>query len=91
MLNEESSIYFVPALRHSNPITERHSGSLHVFINFDIAPKCTEVLFIKCAFNVFQQCSLTITLTPREEMNVIQFVVSSGQDSRRHMCWFELV
>ena len=91
MLNEESSIYFVPALRHSNPITERHSGSLHVFINFDVAPKCTEVLFIKSAFKVFQKHSLTITLTPREEMNIIQFVVSSGQDSRCHMCCFELV
>ena len=91
MLNEESSIYFVPALRHSNPITECHSGSLHVFINFDIAPKCTEVLFIKSAFNVFQQHSLTITLTPREEMNVIQFVVSSVQDSRCYKCCFEVV
>ena len=91
MLNEERSIYFVPALRHSNPITECHSGSLHVFINFDIAPKCTEVLIIKSAFEVFQQCSLTITLTPREEMNVIQFVVSSVQDSRCYKCCFEVV
>ena len=91
MLNEESSIYFVPALRHSNPITERHKHSLHVFINFDIAPKCTEVLIIKSAFEVFQQRSLTVTLTPREEMNVIQFVASTRLDSRRHMCWFELV
>ena len=91
MLNEERLIYLVPALRHSNPITECHSGSLHVFINFDVAPKCTEVLFIKSAFKVFQKHSLTITLTPREEVNVIQFAVSSGQDSRCHMCCFELV
>ena len=91
MLNKESSIYFVPALRHSNPITECHSGSLHVFINFDVVPKCTEVLLIKFAFEVFPKHDLMITLTPRKEMNVIQFVVSSGQDSRRHMCWFELV
>ena len=91
MLNEESSIYFVPALRHSNPITERHKRSLHVFINFDIAPKCTEVLIIKSAFEVFQQRSLTITLTPREEMNVIQFVASTRLDSRSHVCCFELV
>ena len=92
MLNEESSIYFVPALRHSNPITECHKRSLHIFVNFDIAPKCTEVLIIKSAFKVFPKHDLMITLTPREEMNVIQFVVlSSGQDSRRHVCWFELV
>ena len=90
MLNEERSIYFVPALRHSNPITECHSGSLYVFINFDIAPKCTEVLIIKSAFNVFPKHSLTITLTPREEMNVIQFV-SSVQDSRCYKCCFEVV
>ena len=91
MLNEESSIYFVPALRRSKPITERHKRSLHVFINFDIAPKCTEVLLIKSAFEVFQQHSLTITLTPREEMNVIQFVASTRLDSRSHVCCFELV
>ena len=91
MLNEESSIYFVPALRRSKPITERHKRSLHVFINFDIAPKCTEVLLIKSAFEVFQQHSLTITLTPREEMNVIQFVASTRLDSRSHVCYFELV
>ena len=91
MPNKEKSIYFVPALRHSKPITEHHKRSLHVFLNFDITPKCTEVLLIKSAFKVFPKHSLMLTLTPREEMNIIQFDVSTRLDSRRHKCWFELV
>ena len=78
-VTDVNTVYYMPAIRTTPPIIGCQLDALHIVVDLDVAPMCSQLEFVASVFEVFEAGGINVKLIPTQEVNLFQFEVTSSQ------------